>query len=182
VVVATPRRRTEPGDALLHPAILLALLVLVLNDHVLKSTLPGPLTGKLSDVAGVAFFPALLLAGWELALAALGRFRGPSTRALVAAVIATGVAFVLVKTTSEGAAAFGWLIGSAQWLSAAPFRLAAGSALPPIAPAVVAMDATDLIALPAVSIALVAGWRRPSRQAAAATVPPVPARVTAAGT
>ncbi len=47
---------------LAHPASLLALAVLALNDHVLKAAIPSPLTGKLSDVAGLFFFPFLLTA------------------------------------------------------------------------------------------------------------------------
>jgi hypothetical protein len=51
-----------------HPPLMsrlapcVALLVLVLNDHLLKGAglLPGPLTGKLSDLAGLFFFPILL--------------------------------------------------------------------------------------------------------------------------
>lgn len=47
---------------LLHPAWLGALALLALNDHVLKSSglLPGALTGKLSDFAGLFLAPALL--------------------------------------------------------------------------------------------------------------------------
>ena len=45
---------------LLHPAYLLALAVLLLNDHVLKEAVPGVLTGKLSDVAGLIVLPVLL--------------------------------------------------------------------------------------------------------------------------
>ena len=38
---------------LLHPAFLVAVGLLALNDHVLKEAFPGLLTGKLSDLAGV---------------------------------------------------------------------------------------------------------------------------------
>ena len=45
----------RPSRALLHPLWLGSLALLVLNDHVLKGAglLPGVLTGKLSDFAGV---------------------------------------------------------------------------------------------------------------------------------
>lgn len=50
-----------PARALLHPAWLAALGVLVLNDHVLKDVAAlAPLTGKLSDVAGLFLAPVLL--------------------------------------------------------------------------------------------------------------------------
>ena len=41
----------------MHPVALAAIAVLVVNDHVLKSAYPGWLTGKLSDIAGLVFFP-----------------------------------------------------------------------------------------------------------------------------
>ena len=40
------------------PPTLLALAVLVLNDHVLKQAAPGVVTGKLSDVAGLVLAPS----------------------------------------------------------------------------------------------------------------------------
>jgi hypothetical protein len=51
-----------PEYPLLHPVPLFALATLILNDHVLKQRYPGWVTGKLSDVAGMVFFPLLLLA------------------------------------------------------------------------------------------------------------------------
>jgi hypothetical protein len=43
--------------ALASPGFALALVVLVLNDHVLKTAYPGWITGKLSDVAGLVLAP-----------------------------------------------------------------------------------------------------------------------------
>ncbi|MGB1014472.1 MAG: hypothetical protein ACPG4T_10095, partial [Nannocystaceae bacterium] len=53
-----------PSHALLTPAWLASLAVLVINDHVLKGAglLPDALTGKLSDVAGMLVAPSLLAA------------------------------------------------------------------------------------------------------------------------
>ena len=45
---------------LLHPAFLASVALLLVNDHVLKSTAPGVVTGKLSDVAGLVVLPVLL--------------------------------------------------------------------------------------------------------------------------
>ena len=36
-----------------------AILVLLINDHLLKGAAPGWVTGKLSDFAGLVFFPLL---------------------------------------------------------------------------------------------------------------------------
>ncbi|MEQ8454229.1 MAG: hypothetical protein RLO52_01390 [Sandaracinaceae bacterium] len=58
---------TDPDSArraLRHPAFVAALLLLVVNDHVLKGAelLPGWLTGKLSDFAGLIVAPLILTA------------------------------------------------------------------------------------------------------------------------
>lgn len=82
------------GVALYRPLPMLAIGVLALNDHVLKGAglLPGWLTGKLSDVAGLFFFPVFLVA--------LARQRIRRTMAAAAAVVLTGIAFAAVKTSS----------------------------------------------------------------------------------
>lgn len=46
--------------ALLHPAFVSALFVLIVNDHVLKPAFHNAVTGKLSDVAGVFAFAYFL--------------------------------------------------------------------------------------------------------------------------
>ncbi len=71
-LAAAPGRRPIPGDALLQPLALGAIAVLLLNDHVFKAVAPGLVTGKLSDIAGLVFFPLLLVAVAELALARAG--------------------------------------------------------------------------------------------------------------
>ncbi len=62
--------------ALSHPLSLLSILVLLLNDHILKVVAASPLTGKLSDFAGLFFFP-FLLAGL---LGLVGESLGASSR------------------------------------------------------------------------------------------------------
>ena len=47
---------------LIHPATLLCIGLLVLNDHLFKAVAPSWSTGKLSDLAGLFFFPFLLAA------------------------------------------------------------------------------------------------------------------------
>ena len=72
-----------------HPLTVIAVIVLLLNDHLFKSLWPGVVTGKLSDVAGLIVAPPLL----NLLI------RRPRTSILL-----TGAAFTLVKTTAIGAA------------------------------------------------------------------------------
>lgn len=54
-----------------HPISLLAIGVLLLNDHVLKAASPSWFTGKLSDFAGLYFFPFIVAAGLSLGLSRL---------------------------------------------------------------------------------------------------------------
>ncbi|MFI5305741.1 MAG: hypothetical protein ACHQ53_00235 [Polyangiales bacterium] len=85
----------ELPRAFTHLGFWLALCVLLLNDHVLKGSgiVPGWLTGKLSDVAGVLVAPPLLAA-------ALGAGRR-HLRLLALAIVGTGLA--LVKLCPEAA-------------------------------------------------------------------------------
>ena len=108
--------------ALAHPGAVLALVVLALNDHVLKEAWPGWVTGKLSDVAGLVVAPLLLAALLTLV-------RVP--RAMKVAIAATGAGFVLCKASVIGAA-----VTSDVWsLFGTPTMIRA--------------DVTDLLALPA---------------------------------
>jgi len=86
-----------PVGELLHPAALAAIVLLAVNDWLLKGRAPGWLTGKLSDFAGLLFFPLLLTAAWNTARWALRRPCPLTRRALVVAVVATGAAFVAWK-------------------------------------------------------------------------------------
>ena len=61
--------------ALGHPITLASVALLLLNDHVLKRSVPSALTGKLSDFAGLFFFPYLVIALASLARLALFRFK-----------------------------------------------------------------------------------------------------------
>jgi hypothetical protein len=84
--------RGIPSAWLGHPVTVLALLVLVVNDHVLKAAYPGRLTGKLSDAAGLVLAPPLL--------AAVLRLRGRWV-----ALVLIGAGFVLVKVWPPAAGA-----------------------------------------------------------------------------
>ena len=157
---------TVAGDGLLHPVVLASIAVLIANDHVLKGAAPGWLTGKLSDVAGLVFFPLLVVAAWELLRAALGRRANPSARSVIVAVAVTGLAFAAVKTTEIGASLFGWSLGTGQWLAASAWSAVAAIPPPSIQPAQVVRDPTDLVALLALVVAAGIGLgraRRPAR-------------------
>jgi hypothetical protein len=129
---------------LTHPSALAAVLVLVANDHVGKPLYPGAWTGKLSDFAGVYFFPFLLC----LVLATLWP-KLPPRRCFAACAGITALWFGCAKAT---------YVGHALTL------LAVESALGPTR---IALDPTDLAAL--VMLAPAAWlWRRCAMRAAAA--------------
>jgi len=81
--------------ALRHPLFLAALAVLVVNDHLLKGAgiLPGIVTGKLSDLAGLVVAPVLVAA-------VLG---ARSVRGRAAAFAAVAVPFAAIKLSAAAA-------------------------------------------------------------------------------
>lgn len=89
--------RIKPLAALTHPAWILGLTLLVVNDHILKqSEFAGAVTGKLSDFAGLLIAPVLLAA-----------VLGVSRRAgLWACAAAVGVVFSAINLSPALAAAW----------------------------------------------------------------------------
>ena len=77
-----------------HPASLLSIGLLLLNDHVLKVVAPSWLTGKLSDFAGLFFFPFVLAVLLSLLLDPL---RVPPRRIARVAFGLTAAWFALIK-------------------------------------------------------------------------------------
>jgi len=103
------------------------MVLLGLNDHLLKGLFPGMVTGKLSDFAGLVFFPLVL----EFIL-----------RSRPLAVAVTAVGFIVVKGTAWGCAQWNRI---ATWL----FQLIGLDAQ-----AHLRQDLTDLVALLALLIPL----------------------------
>lgn len=83
---------------LIHPLSLASLILLLLNDHLLKWLTPSWLTGKLSDFSGLFFFPFLLAA----LLAFILREKLNTRQVGILAFGITAVWFVLMKTTAWG--------------------------------------------------------------------------------
>jgi hypothetical protein len=140
-----------------HPASVAAIAVLLLNDHVLKAEFGTWWTGKLSDVAGLIFAPALVAVVVAAIVAAVARLarrsnprgtarrstpphssprRTPRPETVAAASLAVvGVLFVAAKATAVGAATASSLLGHL------------------VGPSLIRADATDLLALPALGAA-----------------------------
>jgi len=141
-------------DGLVHPVPLLALGLLVVNDHVLKATHPGWLSGKLSDVAVLVLLPFLLLAVADLVALAARGLPSPGGRAIFAAVVASAALFTAIEITPIGAEAYRWGLALAQWPVHAAAAALGGTALPDLRPVMLTADATDLLTLPAAATIL----------------------------
>ncbi len=128
---------------ILHPVALTALVVLVVNDHILKDRYPGLATGKFSDFAGLALLPVLVVSTIELASR-----RRLSRRVLWLISSAVALGFVFAETTAFGSLLFEHGLGVAQF----PVRLLLSGA-DSVAPIRHVADVADLIALPAAFIA-----------------------------
>lgn len=165
---------------LAHWPSLVAVAILLANDHVLKVRYPSWLTGKLSDLAGLYFAPYLFLTTglaivW-LAQAVGGRGR-PGRAALPRRAVealatwlylATGIAFAALKLSPTTAAP---VLAVAESVLGGPLRVAA--------------DPSDLLAL-AVLPASYAVWKRrvgrgPWRAGGEERARPVQARLRALG-
>jgi hypothetical protein len=118
-----------------------AIALLVINDHVLKAAYPGVVTGKLSDVAGMIFFPLLLAAACEQ----LGLRRAMTT--IVAAACATAVVFTAIKLSTTGGDAYRLAFALLQWPFRAARTLLHGGSLPAVGRARLTSDPTDLVTL-----------------------------------
>lgn len=118
-----------PARALLHPAFVGSLALLLVNDHVLKQSgaLPGVLTGKLSDFAGLMVAPTVLMV--MLSLAGLR-----DRRNWLGCHLAVGAVFAGIQIVPAVAAGWSNLIGAlgVSWVTT--------------------MDPTDLIALPMLAV------------------------------
>ncbi len=89
-----------------HPLMIGSIVLLLVNDHLLKAYSPSWLTGKLSDFAGLFFFPFLLAL-------ALHRVARDEDRALRWGLALTGLVFAAIKTLPEANAAFTGLVSRA---------------------------------------------------------------------
>jgi hypothetical protein len=161
------QQRQIPGSGLLEPLAILAVIVLVLNDHWLKRLYPGWITGKLSDIAGLVFFPLLLQAFWELTASAFRRPWKPSPRVLMVCLIITAIAFTLSKTWIPAAQAYRVGLAMLQWPFRALGAVVRGTVIAKPTRVIFARDPTDLIALPALWLAWRIGTARIQRDSTA---------------
>ncbi len=139
------------AHAFAHPAVWASVLLLLVNDHVLKGAFPSFWTGKLSDFAGLFFAPFLFIPLLALLLSPLHL---PPARAADLGYGLVGAVFAAIKLSPTLNAY------AAAWTSAVLGRSAA-----------FALDPTDGIAL----LALVPSrwlWGRIARAAQGRRSPP----------
>ncbi|WP_281328756.1 hypothetical protein [Polyangium sp. 6x1] len=139
---------------------LFALATLVVNDHVLKQRHPGWVTGKLSDVAGMVFFPLFLLAVIDMGGRLLGRARFRRDRVLLMCAQATAIVFCAVKTWAPATELYEWGLGLLQWPFRALVAILGGGSPGAVGRVALVQDVTDLVAVPFVALALLVGVRR----------------------
>lgn len=153
-------RDRVPGDLLLHPVAIAALVVVILNDRVLKVHYPGEVSGKLSDFAGLVYFPLFIVASIEGVRWLLRRRPWELTyRAVVIATAVVGVAMVLIKTWDPAGEVYRTVMGVVLWPVDAFGSLADGGGLPPLGRANLVRDPTDLVALVCLALPLWVGHR-----------------------
>ena len=126
------------------PLPLAAVVLLAINDHVLKARWPGIVTGKLSDIAGCFFFPLFLSA----VLALVTRWRMGVRLALGAS--ATLLLFCAIKVSPAAAD------GVADVLTAIGRHVGLPRSR-------IIADATDLVAVPFAGLAVWYGSRSTRR-------------------
>ena len=146
--VEVPGRDRWPGDVLLRPVSVIALVVVIANDRWLKVDHSGIVSGKLSDFAGLIYFPLLLIAllegirflirwkPWEL-----------TSRAVVIATAIVGLSFALIKTWNPASDFYRNVMGYFFWPGFAVVDVLNGNPIPSIRPIFLAQDRWDLIAL-----------------------------------
>lgn len=140
------RPETQASDLLLHPAVIGALAIWVINDHVLKQAYPSWWTGKLSDAAGLVVFPCFLVMVFERVPRVRRALTAQQQLWLASAV--TMLALSAVKLWPPAAWAYQWGLGLAQWPWHALHHALNDHQPPVLAKVALAMDPTDLWTLP----------------------------------
>ncbi|MEY2471597.1 MAG: hypothetical protein QOK28_926 [Actinomycetota bacterium] len=98
------------GSFMLRPAPVACLAALVINDHWIKSRYPGFVTGKVSDVVGIALLTYVLVAVADVVARLMKRRLTLTALVVIAAVPAIG--FALVKLSPPIANAYGGALGA----------------------------------------------------------------------
>ena len=153
-----------PGGGLIDPLAMVSLATLVVNDHVLKaaarSTPWAVVTGKLSDVAGMVFFPILVVAGLELWQRWRSSYEGPQLRQAIAVAAVVAVVFAAINVSDDAGIVYAWSLAVLQWPFRAGLAWLSSSSLPALRPVVHVVDPADaLTVVGAVYVVWQTRWR-----------------------
>ena len=124
-VADRPRRALSadavPGALLLRPLPLAGLILMGVNDHLLRVRWPGLITGKLSDVGVLLYLPALLVTGaeWLWLLRARRLTSLGLRRAHDAACLCAGLSLAALNLSPTVAAAY---VDTLEFLTHTPHR------------------------------------------------------------
>ncbi len=143
---------SRAGDCLRHPLIVLLLVVWILNDHLFKELFGNALTGKLSDFAGVAVFPLIPVALYEVACAWAHRHPRLHRPVLLLSLGGTALLMAGINLLDPWADALRVGLGAAQWPLRALWGLAIGGVAPEMASVHHTPDPTDLVSLLALGV------------------------------
>lgn len=144
----TPGSQRVRCDFLLAWPFLAALVALLINDFWLKENRPSPLSGILSDLAGMVFFPIALVALAELVAWALPSKPLARPSWFLAATALVGISLIAVKLWVPAATAY------EQALSVIPDALRFGTNATGVV-----QDPVDLLALLLAPIPIWIGFR-----------------------
>lgn len=138
--------RARPGSLLMHPIGLMAMAITWCNDHYWKQLYPGWLTGKLSDAAGLVFFPLWVASSVELALLLFKRQWLARVPFMLSVVCVTAALFAAIKVHPGASHAYEQLMLCVRLTSPLPNH--------PNARVINHVDPSDLLALPALAVPL----------------------------
>lgn len=119
----------KPIHFFIHPWPLLAVALTALNDHYLKAHFANWLTGKISDFAGLFYFPLFLAAVIVLTVRIFRKNFVFNKSLLVSAILFTDLVFCLLKLNVTAQSLF------VNWFSKEFFLIS------------VTRDITDIVAL-----------------------------------
>lgn len=91
---------TKNFPYLTHPLVLTTLILTALNDHYLKYKFSNLLTGKISDFAGLFFFPLLLCALFEFIKAPTRQHKILNQKQIILFSTITDFLFIICKYTT----------------------------------------------------------------------------------
>ncbi len=103
-------RKVIRCDFLLSPILLGSLALILFNDLILKPHYPSSISGLLSDLAGMVFFPIWLVALAEWASALFPRRPLASPTWFVVSTVVVAVLFVTMKYTAIGHEIYEWAV------------------------------------------------------------------------